>query len=360
MKTTTNQLQQLKDYKKLIDQDLSDYSLALLEQTKVEYGIFARDALEVYCSVLGRGGKRLRGALVMSTYEMFGGKDQQSALVAARAIEMIHAYLLLIDDIADRSDLRRGGPTAHVLFKQYHDENQLAGDTNHFGQSMAMTVAMLGAHLAELEIDSIEVPSDTKLAIIRSLHSNLIKTIHGQLQDIYNEVAPDITGGDAERVATLKTAYYSFVNPMEIGALLAGAGEASLAVLRDFGMHAGLAFQLMDDVKGLFDTEAETGKLAMDDIKEGKMTIIMIKTLQAASESERQHLKASLGNQNLTESDFKKCLEIIKSAGALDNVKKLAHNHIIKAIRVLDNSPSTWKVAQVEFLRYLARSIVES
>lgn len=358
MNTTANQSEQFKQYKQLIDQDLSDYSLKLLEQTKAEYGVFSHDALEAYCSVLGRGGKRLRGTLVMSTYQMCGGQDQQLALVAARSVEMIHAYLLLIDDIADRSDLRRGGPSAHMLLQQYHDKHKLAGDAAHFGQAMAMTVALLGIHLAELEIDSLDIPVDTKLAVMRSLHKNLVHTIHGQLQDVYNEVALNVTERDAERVAELKTAYYTFVNPMEIGALLAGVDAESLAVLKNFGMHAGLAFQLADDIKGLFGAAAETGKLAMDDIKEGKMTILMIKALQAASEPERQHLKVSLGNQNLTEPEFKECLEIIESTGALADVQSLAHNHIAEATKVLDSSPSTWNVAQINFLRYLSNGII--
>lgn len=349
----------LKRYKQLIGQDISDYSQELLEQTRLGYGQFSHDALEAYCSILGRGGKRLRGALAMNVYAMCGGQDQKIAVKAARAVEMIHAYLLLVDDIADRSTLRRGGPTAHIMMQKYHAQHQLTGEVEHFGRAISMTAALLGAHLAELQLDSLDVGSDAKLAAMRSLHGNLVHTIHGQLQDIYNEVAPNITEDDAMRVAKLKTAYYSFINPMEVGALLAGADEASLTVLNKFGLHAGLAFQLADDITGLYGTTTDTGKSAMDDIKEGKMTMLVIKALNAATEPEKHHLKMSLGDQDLTEAGFKKCLEIIKSTGALEAVESLARAHIAEAVKALDNAPSNWNVEQVDFLRQLAESIIE-
>jgi geranylgeranyl diphosphate synthase type I len=351
--------QLLRHYKQLIDQDIKIYSQDLLAQTKLEYGEFSHDALETYCSILERGGKRLRGALVISTYEMCGGQNQQVALRAARVVETIHTYLLLIDDIADRSTLRRGGPTAHVMLQQYHARHNLTGDAEHFGRSETMTVAMLGVNLAELQLDLLDVPPEIRRDVMRSLHTNLIQTIHGQLQDIYNEVASDITEQDATRVARLKTAYYSFINPMEVGALLAGANEDSLATIRSFGLHAGLAFQLADDITGLFGTEADTGKLAMDDIKEGKMTMLVIKALQVATKADQQHLKAALGNQNLAEPDFRSCLEIIESTGALDTVKSLARHHITEALSALDNSPTSWSTDRLFFLRHLAESIVE-
>ncbi len=100
-----------------------------------EYGAYSRAAIESFVSILSRGGKRLRGVLTMASYEMLGGKDREMIIKAARAVEMIHAYVLMIDDIADRSDTRRGGPSAHKIMEEYHHANSLKTEDVHFGES---------------------------------------------------------------------------------------------------------------------------------------------------------------------------------------------------------------------------------
>jgi geranylgeranyl pyrophosphate synthase len=253
----------LAHYKEVIEQEIVQYSSSVRRQTQDEYGQYSEDMVNVFFEILLRGGKRMRGTLVMIAYEMLGGTDEHSVLEVARAVEMIHAYLLIVDDIADRSPLRRGGPAGHVLMEQYFDAQQLKGDRYHFGQSMAMTCSLLGAHLAELTIEGLEVGAETRVQLLRSLHANLIHTVHGQLHDVLAESRDGVVEADALQIATLKTAYYSFVNPLELGAILGGADTQTLNVLRDFGINAGIAFQIADDIIGTFSDEAEIGKSTM-------------------------------------------------------------------------------------------------
>ncbi len=124
-------------YQKAIDLEIHTYSEALLARTASEYTPYSYDALDSYMAILRRGGKRIRGALAMAGYHLAGGEDEQLARRVALVIELIHAYLLVIDDIADRSELRRGGPTAHKIIEAGHRARQLHGDSEHFGESIA-------------------------------------------------------------------------------------------------------------------------------------------------------------------------------------------------------------------------------
>src|SRR5688572_21363381 len=130
--------QKLAAYKSLIDADIARYCHDLLASTDANFSPYSTEAMRSFTDLLSRGGKRLRGALVIESYRMCGGTDDALAIAAARAAEMIHMYLLMVDDVCDRSALRRGAATAHVLMAQHHKEQALQGDAEHFGVSMAL------------------------------------------------------------------------------------------------------------------------------------------------------------------------------------------------------------------------------
>jgi geranylgeranyl diphosphate synthase type I len=350
--------QKLTHYKKLIDAEVATYSTKLLAHTSREYGTYSAAETEIFLNILQRGGKRLRGALVMAGYEMRGGTDQQMILQAAVAIEMIHTYLLITDDIADRSALRRGGPAAHVQFEEYHRTEQLKGDQAHFGQSMAMTVALLGIHLAELKLEELAVAPGLKIKALQRLHTNLVHTIHGQLRDVLNECLLAPTEKDALGVAILKTAYYTFVNPLEMGIILAGGKKSELSVIRQYGVHAGVAFQLADDIIGIFSDETTSGKSASDDLREGKVTLLMQHALTRATPEQKKVLRAALGNPRLTHDDVVSCRNILTENGALKEVQAIANSYSQQAITALAKAPGVWQENYVDFLRELAEYVV--
>ena len=351
--------ERLKTYKDLIDKDIAEYSKVLLDNTEDEYGAYSRETLESFVAILGRGGKRLRGALTMASYEMMGGTDRTMIIQAARAIEMIHAYVLIIDDIADRSDMRRGGPSAHKIMQEYHHKNHLKSDDAHFGESMAAQAALIGGYLAELIIDDLGISAETKLAVLRNLHSNLVRTGHGQLRDILNETLPEVTEDDALWTAKYKTAYYTVVNPLETGGILAGATKDDLMILREYGTYAGIGFQITDDIIGIFGDSAATGKSSLDDLKEGKITVLMTKALQMAGSVQRQQLLAMLGNAHVNDEDLKKCQQILADTRALEYANQKAKALAGQARDVLARAPSAWSPELVGFLDHLTEVFVE-
>jgi geranylgeranyl diphosphate synthase type I len=272
---------------------------------------------------------------------------------------MIHAYVLMIDDVADHSDMRRGGPAAHKIMERYHDDKSLKRDRVHFGESMSTQAALIGGYLAELIIDDLAVSAEMKLAVLKNLHGNLVRTGHGQLRDILNEALPGVTEHDALWTAKYKTAYYTVINPLETGALLAGASQGDLAALRQFGIHAGIGFQIADDIIGMFGDANATGKSSLDDLKEGKITILMTHTLASANKEQRGQLSALLGNSDITDKDLAVCQQIIKDVGALRYARQKALNLASQAAKVLDLAPDAWDPELILFLRQITVDLVE-
>jgi len=344
--------QQLARYAGLIDADIAGYVDRALADTHEQFGVQPTEAVKAYCAVLSRGGKRIRGALTMQSYYMFGGTDDRVAVQAARVIEMLHAYILMADDIQDRSEIRRGGPAAHVMLRDYHQKHRLRDDAQHFGESIAINGFLFGVHSAMNELLAIDVDDNYKQAALRSVNTQFIATAHGQSQDIFNEVSDTTSIDDVDKVLLWKTAYYTFLNPLQLGALLAGARQADLSGLEAYSLAAGRVFQITDDVIGVFGTEADTGKSPLDDIMEGKRTILAVKALELAPKPDAYFLEQMLGNKKLTGAEFTRCQEIIKESGALAYAKTQAKESADKAIQSLDQLAAHSK-EHVTFLRQL-------
>ena len=349
---------QLAGYKQLIDEDIAIYSQQQQKVVGDSFGDNARLEVDTYLAILGRGGKRIRGALAIVGYQMCGGKDMVAALQLARALEMLHAYILIIDDIQDQSDIRRGGPTAHVVLAEYHKAAGLKGNAAHFGMSIALNTALWGCHQAENVIASIDIDSETRLKLLTMANNTMATTAHGQTQDILNEVAVDLSSDDIERVLEWKTAQYTFINPLRMGMSLAGADEQTVAAISAYGTHAGKAFQITDDILGIFGTQADSGKSPTDDIRQGKHTVVIAYALKHANQADREFLNNMLGNNSLTNQDFERCKDIITNCGARDFAQKVARQHVTDAVESLDHSVHLLETSQHNFLRSLAQHLL--
>lgn len=349
---------QLAVYKQQIDADIKSYSKQFERETLQQFGVNARLAVDTYLSVLARGGKRIRGSLAMLAYEMCGGSDKEMILKAARALEMIHAYILMIDDFQDRSGIRRGGPTGHVLLGNYHRRHELAGDAEHFGASIAINAALTGSHAAQQILADLNVYPELRLKAIQTINHTMVVTAHGQTNDIMNEVVAEVSDRDIDRVLEWKTAHYTFLNPLTVGMILAGADEKSSKSITDYAMHAGKAFQITDDILGTFGSEFESGKSPMDDIREGKRTLITAYALEHTTDDNKNFLVQMLGNAHLTPVEFERCKDILIESGSLEHAQKAAEKHVIKSLRSLENHPEEWSVQGIDFLRGLAKSLL--
>lgn len=348
----------LAKYKKLIDADIKQYSKQIEKSTLQSFGTHSRLATDAYLSILGRGGKRIRGALVMLSYEMLGGKDRAMIIQAARAVEMMHAYILIVDDIQDRSAVRRGGKTANVMLADYHSKHSLADDPDHFGVALALNAALGGAHAAGMILANLDAREEDRLKVISIMNRTMLVTTHGQTNDIMNEVVANVDESDVDRVLEWKTAHYTFLNPLHVGMVLAGADCHDTDGITDYAMHAGRAFQITDDILGIFGNEFESGKSPMDDLREGKRTLLSVYALKHALNGNKNFLLQMLGNRGLTPAEFERCKDILQSSGALEYAQSEARRHVTAALKALESARPNWSREGVSFLNGLAQYLL--
>ncbi len=346
-------------YKKLIDEDIELYAKKIQKSTLSNYGAYSRVATDAFIDILKRGGKRIRGSLVITGYEMMGGKNHKMIVEASRAIEMIHAYILIMDDIQDNSLVRRGGPTAHVALADYHRKHYLSGEAGHFGVSQALNAMGIGNHASQVIVLNLDVDKDLRVKASSILNQSIVTTAHGQTNDIMNEVNADVRMKDIDNVLEWKTAYYTFLNPLTFGMVLAGADCRATDAVREYCLSAGRAFQITDDILGIFGSEFESGKSPMDDIKEGKRTLLTLYALQNADKADQNFLIQMLGNKDLTMSEFERCKDIIVDSGSLKYAKKEATRCIEYAKYSIRKQSIDWNSEGVEFLVGLAGTLVD-
>lgn len=351
-------LQILDEYKERIDTRIKEYIPLLSEQIDNEFGLYPEEAFKPFASYMSRGGKRIRGSLTMLSYEMYGGKDMKMITNAAMAIEMLQSYLLMMDDIQDRSDTRRGGPAAHIMLRDYHKNHFSKGDPYHFGVSIAMNSYNIGCHAALGVITSLDVEPSIVIKALNNIHKCYIITSHGQTMDIFGEVTDGFDEEDINNVLLWKTAYYTFLNPLQFGAILAGANERDLSFIYEYSIPAGKAFQITDDILGTFGNEFESGKSPMDDIRDGKKTILITKALEMSNESQAKLLNNSLGKSSLTMDELRDCQRIIEETGALEYAKGIAEDYVTEAAAALLNIPQKCSQRHAGYLKGLAQHLL--
>lgn len=343
--------QKLAAYKSVIDADINKFSKKLHDDTAKNYTQASTAAIDAYLSILSRGGKRIRGSLTMAGFEMVGGKDKIAILAAARIVEMLHAYILITDDIADNSDVRRGGQAAHIILAQYHNQNNLLGNDGHFGESLAVAASLIGSHSAMEQLASLNLDSELKIKAIKSLNNGLTVTGHGQVNDLYNEFALDVSEEEVEKVLEWKTAHYTFLNPLQLGMILGGADDKTVDQIKDYAFHAGRLFQITDDIIGVFGSEEASGKSPMDDLREGKRTLLSVYALKHTTDEDKQFLAHMLGNIYITPEEFKRCQDIIQKSGALKHAKAQASKSSQAALKVLESPSPNWDESGIKFMR---------
>lgn len=350
---------QLAEYKRIIDADIAVYAAHVQRVTREQYGTHPGTVTDAYIDVLTRGGKRIRGALVLTGYALCGGTNPQMITRAATAFEMMHTSMLIVDDIQDRSRLRRGKQTLHEELAVLHQKEQWQGDAAHTGASLALNAALGGMHAAHMLLSGLSVEPELRVNVLGIVNYTLAITLHGQTQDIANEVTGEATMTDVEHVQEWKTAQYTVLNPLCAGMVLAGAGCEDTNAIREYALHTGKAFQITDDILGLFGSDTEVGKRVGEDIMEGKRTLLTVYALKHAAIPDRQFLRQCLGNVQLSADDSTRCRHIIEQSGGLAFAQDTARQHVEQAQRSLDKYAHRWPKQQVTFLRQLAAHVVK-
>ena len=271
-----------------------------------ELGPDVDDLLDVTAALL-RGGKRLRAAFLVWGYCAVADLPVQDApedlIMMATAMEFFQAAALLHDDVMDGSDTRRGAPAAHVELADRHQERGWDGRPSAFGLAGAVLAGNLCLTVSDELVARAELPDLTEarrlFAVMRS------QLMAGQFLDVVESVRPwaDLPSAErlerADRVIRYKSAKYSVEHPLLIGALAAQARPEQITALSRFGLDVGRAFQLRDDLLGVFGDPAVTGKPAGDDLREGKRTVLVAAALERLPESDAATLIEGLGQDNL-------------------------------------------------------------
>ena len=293
------------------------------------------------------GGKRLRARFCVTGWRAVaeaGGRRPGDAppevISAAAALEVFQAAALVHDDLIDNSDTRRGRPSAHRALEAGHRDAGWLGDQAGFGRSAAI---LLGDLLVAWSDDLLEegIRDAGHAAAARREYALMRRDVTiGQFLDIAEEAAfrqsPDGEHADrALRVASLKSARYSVQQPLLVGAALAGADAQQHAALAAFGHPVGMAFQLRDDVLGVFGDTAVTGKPSGDDLREGKRTVLIAYAREALPASARRTLDELIGDPDLDEAQISALQRTIVESGALERVEALISAYSAEADRAL-------------------------
>lgn len=290
--------------------------------------------------------------------------DQLDVIVAAAAaLELFHAAALVHDDIMDNSETRRGAPAAHVLFRTLHREQGFVGQADAFGRSAALLFGDLFLGWAdELLDEGLNALPHRGAARMARYEFNLMRTevTAGQYLDVLEEVGWNTVDEvelrvRAERVALFKSAKYSVEAPLLIGASIAGATAADRATLSSFGLPLGMAFQLRDDLLGVFGDPKTTGKPAGDDLIEGKRTVLIAMARERLAAGPRQLLDELLGDPSLSQQQIQMLQQTIIDSGAALEVEQLIRSYVAEAVDSLEAGQLS-RAATVE-LKRLAESV---
>ena len=329
----------LKEHKSVIDKKLEAY----LEEKKrhaVELGAYTQEMMGFLKEFNLRGGKRLRPAFVVEGYRCVGGTDMDAIYYASLASEIMEGYLLIHDDVMDQDDVRRGGPSVHKVYRDYHTKQFGGEGASHFGESMAI---IGGDILESMGVDVLAnsaFPEANKVKAMGKYAKIVRYTGYGQLLDILSEELPieKVTEEHVLTVHKLKTSMYTIEGPLHMGALLGGATQKQLDAFTAYGIPLGQAFQLQDDMLGLFGNAEKLGKPVDSDLKEGKRTLLILKALEKANKKEKAEILAALGNKSVTPAQVDRVRVIVKSTGSFDYSKQLAAKLAAEARGAVANS----------------------
>lgn len=269
-----------------------------------------------------RGGKRIRPALVQLGYEATGGDPDDRLLQPAVAVELAHSFLLIHDDIMDRSKVRRHRPTAHRWLRDRLaaiSPGWSSADLDHFGNSLAIVAGDLCSMLSMRALASADYPPDRITAATRRLIEVVTVTTVGQAVDLTLGRQSELDERRIEQVHMLKTGTYSLEGPLHLGVILADGSTELRRQLSRFAVPLGIAFQVRDDILGVFGTEDELGKSVTSDIEEGKRTRLTVFVEQHGTESQRRQLAAVLGRSGLNAEQLEEVRELFRSSGALED-----------------------------------------
>ena len=289
-------------------------------------------------------GKRFRPLLATLGYLATGKEINRAAIATLSSLELVHVCALIHDDVMDQSDSRRGAPTIHRIFEEIHSREKLHGDAANYGVASAILLGDLAlvwagkmSHSSGLEVAHLA----PFLAIFDEMQSELMA---GQFLDIHEQALGSQSVERSLKVARYKSAKYSIERPLHSGVALALHDDAVrsselLTHFSNFGLPLGEAFQLRDDVLGVYGESASTGKPVGDDLREGKRTALLAFAHTFANPAQKDLLDTLVGNPNLTPHQVEQLQHAIDDSGALQQVENLITQLTEESISALHAAP---------------------
>lgn len=330
--------EQLKEYKEAIDVELKKFLDEKVAEAE-KLAPHAKEIVEHVTDLTMRGGKRIRPALAYYSYIACGGKNKKEMLRVSMAIELSETYLLIHDDIMDSADLRRGGITVHESYRHMVDEKYPnTYSSKDFGYAMGVLAGDLACALSNEILACSKFKSSLINRALIEFNRVYSQECYGQTLDLFSQVEPVIKHDDVILTHQLKTVPYTFDGPVRIGAILAGANERQLEKLSQYSVPLGTAFQIQDDILGMFGSEEKLGKAVTSDLREGKKTLLIIDALEAANKEQREIIRLNLGNLRATYAGLRSVRKVITATGALEKSKHLAEELVQSSMEALSNT----------------------
>jgi geranylgeranyl diphosphate synthase, type I len=290
------------DINRVLDKYLADW----LELSDRQSGSRLTSTLETLVSG-ATGGKVLRGSLVRLGYELTGAHHAEDILKPAAAYEILHTSLLIHDDVMDKSLVRRGKPTAYKALGE-----------DHYGVSQAICLGDAGFFLATKMIAESEFDASKKTEVIATFSQIVMDTVLGQMLDVKLSRADEVKNEPGiELIQKYKTAIYTVAGPLAVGAKLGGANDGTLRALQKYGEFVGMAFQIQDDILGVFGDAPTVGKSVTSDIEENKNTLLISYALENAAELQKEFLNDHYGQGKLKPEEHEEMKSIFEKCGAL-------------------------------------------
>jgi geranylgeranyl diphosphate synthase type I len=277
--------------------------------------------------IIDAGGKRLRPSIVLKSCKLIGGKEED-AIPTAAALELLHTFTLIHDDIMDEDERRRGMPSVHTKW----------------GMPIAIVAGdLLFAKVYETitkHTDPRHVSSKRILQVLREISEATISICEGQTLDMAFEQRETVSENEYFEMIQAKTATLFEVSA-RCGAILGGANKNQVQNLGRYGRYAGVAFQLIDDVLGLSANEKVLGKPVGSDIREGKRTLIMVHALRHAAGDQRKKILETLGKRSSSPKTIQEIVGLVRSLGSVKYAEEKAKNYVKKSKNALSGFPPT-------------------
>jgi geranylgeranyl diphosphate synthase type I len=267
-------------------------------------------------------------------------------MTAAASLELLHASALVHDDVMDGSDTRRGQPSVHKRFEARHAADRWLGQPDRFGAGAAILIGDLLLAWTDEMLRSSGLPADSIWRGLQVLDSMRTEVLAGQILDLAAQFSGSSALATALRVVTYKSAKYTVERPLQLGAALHPGQPGDLdqliqSAFTGYGIPLGIAFQLRDDVLGVFGDPTLTGKPVTDDLREGKRTVLVALAAERADSTQAALLDRCIGDPDLTEEAAQQVREVITGTGALAECEQLISVNLKEALEVLDGAPIT-------------------